>query len=183
MIPALPITSHQESFEFRKSLNHQLNQHVHIPNPVVPQWSFEFSSESLSALLVPNPLYARNSDILFLVIRDDYECALLSARGGSFRVGKVSCLESCKGAVLQVILQRLADDSPIGGTFYVLDVLSYNGKPLSEPSEKRYLISQAISSMFSFPPRYKFSLCSRVSIKQAKSINDFALPVYLIKDV
>jgi hypothetical protein len=183
MIPSLPVISHQDALEFRKSMNNQLEQHIHVPNPTVPQWSLTYSPESLSALIIPNPLLSKLSSLLFLVIREDLQSALLTPRGGTFSTGKVSCLEDCKGAVMLVVLQRKQGDSCFGGTFFVIDVLSYNGVPLKEPYEQRYQVSQAISSMFTFSPRFKFSLCSRVTGNQAKGINEFATPVYLIKDV
>ena len=185
-IPGFPIISHQDALDFRKSMNLQLHQHPHIPFPVFSQWTFSVTEEQAEKaqgiLVIPNPLHSVKHGPYLMIIRADLKAALVTFKGGTFDIGLIKCLDSSfTGAVLQVILIRIPSDSLMGGTFYVLDVLSYGERLIKDLSyAERILVSQTLPAVFTFPSRYKFSLCSSVSRKQAKKINDFATAIYLL---
>jgi hypothetical protein len=183
-----PIISHQTSLNFRKSMNIQLQQNKFVPNPLIPEWSFEASEEeakeSKCILIIPNPIYSVRHGPFLLVIQKNLDAAILTPSGGVFFIGALQCLEKDNfiGAVLNIVLLRVPSDPLMGGTFYVIDVLSYCSEPLKGSVEERISIAQTMSSMFTFPSRYKFSVCSKITFQQVKKINEFATPIYLKHD-
>lgn len=184
----LPIISHQSCLDFRKLMNKLLQQNPFNPNPSIPQWAFSSGNESENEkskciLIIPNPLYSVVHGPYTLVITKDFCAALLTPEGGTFDVGKVRSLvdyEFFPGAVLLVVLLRLPSDAFMGGTLYVIDVLSVNGTLLANSRiEERKIMAQTLPSILTFADRYKFSACSSITHKQSMRINNFATPIYL----
>ena len=145
----LPITDHQSLMDFRSFINTSLHQHVLVAAPHIPQWIRSLQPKK-HVLKIPKENYGP----FLLAITASGQAGYCPVTGGAFfNIGKIVVDKEFKGAVFLACLVK--NDTFMGGTFYILDVYSYNVvNVLQMPFPQRFAFSDYLLTTFSLPSRY-----------------------------
>jgi hypothetical protein len=160
MLAGLPLIAAKENSVFRRYLNTQLGQHIHVVATEIPIWVEKESEESLKTALAAKIVLMDENEVnlglYLLVIRRDLEATIMSLTGECcYHVGSVEC-DSAEGCIFLVHFSRKSSDLFMGGTLCIIDVFSFDGVNYADkPYSERVPICRFLHKTIILPSRFQ----------------------------
>jgi hypothetical protein len=179
----IPLINFNEIKKIKKFMNEQLDQHPHKAICEIPYWIFSkhllSKTDKKSTLKVKcAALFIENTNetdlgLFILVILPSGVATLINERGSCFFIGATKCV-SFGGCVLLVHFFRGTGLRFLGGTFIIIDVLSFdNINYTKKPVEEKIKFFEYLHEALYLPSRYTVKNCKFLIDKDAEMMVNF----------